>query len=274
MKMDLVKTWPMRYLLAGACSVLIVSCGNTRVPEKVVPKVAPVIPKKVVKPIPKVTTPKYVQRTNPTSNLPTKSAAGVTHRSGSSSLPYVALTFDDGPHPTHTPKLLNTLKRYNVKATFYVTGTNAARYPHLVRRMVAEGHEVGNHTYTHPNLTTLSDAQVRSQIDRSITAISSATGVKPRTFRPPYGALTTRQRLWINSTYGYPIVFWSVDPKDWKDRNASTVTSRLVAGVKNGSILLLHDIHATSVAAVPQTINRILAKGHKFVTVSQLLGAK
>jgi len=186
----------------------------------------------------------------------------------------VALTFDDGPHPVHTPKLLDILSSHNVKATFYVTGQNASRYPALIRRMVNEGHEIGNHTWSHPNLTKLSDADVRSQLDRSNAAIVSATGVKPRTFRPPYGALTTRQRSWINSSYGYPIVFWTVDPKDWKDRNASLVSSRTIAGAKNGAILLLHDIHATSVAAVPQSINSILSKGYKFVTVSQILANK
>lgn len=277
MNLDLLKTLSVRSLFAGVCSAMIVSCAHKEVtPPVVTAKPAPVVPKKKVTPYKKkpVVKPSYTAKRNPTSNLPTKSAAGVTHRSGNSGLPYIALTFDDGPHPTHTPKLLNILKKHNVKATFYVTGVNTARYPHIVKRIVAEGHEIGNHTYTHPNLTKLSDAQVKSQLDRSISAIVSATGVKPRTFRPPYGALTTRQRLWINSQYGYPIVFWSVDPKDWKDKNSSLVTSRLVSGTRNGGILLLHDIHATSVAAVPQTVNRLLSKGHKFVTVSQLLGAK
>jgi len=272
--------------LIGMSSALVTSCAIFKKDAEPEPEIvtrtqsdltrpAPT----VAKPKPKVTTPKpastsYSHRTNPSSNLPVKSAAGVTHYSGNPGLPYIALTFDDGPHPVHTPKLLNTLKSHNVKATFYVTGQNASRYPSIIRRIVNEGHEIGNHTYTHPNLTKLSDAAVRSQLDKSVSAIVSAAGVKPRTFRPPYGALTSRQRSWINSQYGYPIIFWSVDPKDWKDRNSSLVTSRLLNGTKKGGILLLHDIHATSVQAVPQTINGLLSKGYKFVTVSQLLGAK
>lgn len=251
-------------------SFLAVSCaGSKKIEEKVV-KTAP-----VVKPTVRTTTKSnYSHRVNPSVNLPAGSAAGVSHYRGSANLPYVALTFDDGPHPSLTAKLLDTLSKHNVKATFYVTGENVSRYPHLIRRMVQEGHEVGNHTYTHPNLTKLSDAQIRSQLDRTVTAIVSAAGIKPRTFRPPYAAMTSRQRAWVNSEYGYPIIFWDVDPQDWKDRNTQIVKSRILNKARKGSILLLHDIHATSVAAVPQTINGLLAKGFKFVTVSQLLASK
>lgn len=243
--------------------ILASSCAKKPEPQPV--KVKP----KVTKP-----TNHYTKRTNPHISLPAGSAKGVSHYSGPSSLPYIALTFDDGPHPTHTPRLLNILKAHNVKATFYVTGQNAARYPHIIRRMVADGHEIGNHTWSHPNLTKLSDNQVKSQIDRSNVAIANAAGVKARTFRPPYAAMTSRQRAGVKAQYGYPIVFWSVDPRDWKDRNASLVTSRILNQTKRGSIILLHDIHASSVAAVPNTINGLLSKGYQFVTVSQLLALK
>jgi len=113
----------------------------------------------------------YPKKINPTVSIPARSAKGVSHYRGSASLPYVALTFDDGPHPTHTPRLLNILRSHNVKATFYVTGQNAARYPSLIQRIVSEGHEIGNHTWSHPNLTKLSDSAVKSQLDRSNTAI-------------------------------------------------------------------------------------------------------
>ena len=216
----------------------------------------------------------YSHKVNPSVSLSAGSARGVSHYGGSPALPYIALTFDDGPHPTLTPRLLDILKSHNVKATFYVTGQNVARYPGITRRIVAEGHEIGNHTWGHPNLTKLSDAAVRSELDRTNTAIVNAVGVKPRTFRPPYAAMTSRQRAWVNAEYGYPIVFWNVDPRDWKDRNANLVTSRLLSGTRKGSILLLHDIHATSVSAVPQTINGLISKGYQFVTVSQLLSTK
>jgi len=216
----------------------------------------------------------YGHRVNPSVSLPVGSAAGVSHYGGSAAYKYLALTFDDGPHAQQTPRLLDILAQHNVKATFYVTGQNASRYPHLIKRIVAEGHEIGNHTYNHPNLTKLSDAQVRSELDRTVSAIVAAAGVKPRTFRAPYAAMTQRQRAWVNAQYGYPIVFWSVDPMDWKDRNASVVSSRLINRAKNGGVLLLHDIHASSVSAVPQTINGLLSKGFQFVTVSQILATK
>lgn len=254
------------------CS-LFLSCAGKDKEEVTPPKTVThiITPKKTVTAKTPAT---YSHKTNPTFSVPYRSAAGVSHYRGSSSLPYLALTFDDGPHPAHTPRLLNILRSHNVKATFYVTGQNAARYPHLIKRMINEGHEIGNHTYTHPNLTKLSDAQVRSQLNRSVSAITNATGVKPRTMRPPYGALTSRQRSWIHAEYGYPIIFWDVDPMDWKDRNSSIVSSRLINRARNGSILLLHDIHSTSVAAVPSTINALLNKGFKFVTVSQILSSK
>lgn len=272
-----MKTFPRssflsKYFLLISSAFLLSSCAKKTVIETppVVIKPAPI--KKVVKkPVKK---PTYTPKKNPTVSVPVSSAKGVSHYRGSSSLPYVALTFDDGPHPTHTPRLLSILSKHNVKATFYVTGENASRYPALIRRMVQEGHEIGNHTYTHPNLTKLSDAQIRSQLNKTVAAISSAANVKPRTFRPPYAAMTSRQRAWVKAEYGYPIIFWDVDPMDWKDRNASIVSSRLLSRARNGSILLLHDIHASSVSAVPSTINGLLNKGFKFVTVSQILSAR
>ena len=246
---------------------VLVSCAGSKPDPEPAPEEKP-----STKPTRSIT--RYSHQMNPSVNLVAGAASGVSHRSGSSALPYIALTFDDGPHPSHTPRLLNILKSHNVKETFYVTGQNAARYPGIIQRIVAEGHELGNHTWGHPNLTKLSDASVRSELDRCNQAIVNAVGIKPRTFRPPYGALSSRQRVWINQQYGYPIVFWSVDPRDWKDRNASIVSSRLLSQTRNGSILLLHDIHSSSVSAVPQTINGLISKGYQFVTVSQLLATK
>ena len=103
------------------------------------------------------------------------------------------MTFDDGPHASNTPRLLDILRQRNIKATFYVIGKNVDNYPHLTRRIVAEGHEIGNHTYTHRNLKKLSDAQVLSEMARARISIVNATGVQPRTMRPPYGAIYQRQ---------------------------------------------------------------------------------
>jgi peptidoglycan/xylan/chitin deacetylase (PgdA/CDA1 family) len=166
------------------------------------------------------------------------------------------------------------LKRRNIKATFYVIGERVQNNQSLVKRMVAEGHEIGNHTWTHGKLTTMSDSKVRWELDKTRDAVVAAAGVKPRTMRPPYGALLSRQRSWIFNEYGYPTILWDVDPEDWKKPGVSVVRNRILSGTKNGSIILLHDLHKASVDAVPSTIDALLRKGYKFVTVSQLIALK
>lgn len=203
--------------------------------------------------------------------LPTSTGTQDSYSRVATSLPFIALTFDDGPHPTNTPRLLDLLKAKNVKATFYVVGTNVRRYPEIMRRIVAEGHEIGNHTVNHPNLTKLSDDGVRKELRDCHQAILSATGVTPRTLRPPYGAITATQKSWIRKEFGYPSILWSVDPEDWKKPGSSVVTSRLVSGASPGGILLVHDIHGPTIDAMPATIDQLLAKGYQFVTVTQLI---
>lgn len=185
--------------------------------------------------------------------------------------PYIALTFDDGPHPQNTPRLLDILKARNAKATFFVVGTNARRYPDILRRIVAEGHEIGNHSNNHPALSKLSDEGVRKELQSCHDAVLSATGVPPKSMRPPYGAITAAQKAWVKREFGYSSILWSVDPLDWKRPGSSVVASRLVAGASPGGILLCHDIHAGTIDAIPQVLDQLLAKGYRFVTVTQLL---
>ena len=198
-------------------------------------------------------------------------SSGVTFNRVSVPGPYVALTFDDGPHASHTPRLLNILRARNVKATFYVIGKNVDLYPGIVRRTIAEGHEIGNHTYTHPKLSALTNDRVLSELRKTEDSIVRACGVRPRTMRPPYGALTQTQRQMVHATMGYPTIMWSVDPLDWKRPGAGVVTSRIVNATNQGAIILVHDIHAASVDAMPATIDALLRKGYRFVTVSQLI---
>ncbi len=200
--------------------------------------------------------------------------SSVSISSGSRSQKLLALTFDDGPNPAHTPRLLDMLRRRNVKATFYVIGERAANHPDIIRRIVAEGHEIGNHTWTHPNLKKLSDEAVRRELNKTRDAIVSACGVQPRTMRPPYGAMYQKQREWVYREYGYPTVLWDVDPLDWKKPGSSVVAQRLISGARNGSILLVHDLHGSSVDAIPQTLDALLRQGYQFVTVSQLIAQK
>ena len=211
---------------------------------------------------------------NPDVNLPNAfpSDVAVSHRRGRTDLPYIAMTFDDGPHPQNTPRLLDMLRERNIRATFYVVGRNVDLYPHIVRRIVAEGHEIGNHTWTHRNLTRLSNASVRSEMDRTRDVIVSVCGVQPRTMRPPYGALRESQRVWLQKEYGYPTIMWNVDPQDWMRPGVSVVTSRILDKTRNGSIVLAHDLHKPTVDAMPETLDGLLQRGFQFVTVSQLLG--
>ena len=196
---------------------------------------------------------------------------GVTVSRVAAAGPYVALTFDDGPHASNTPRLLDILRNRNVKATFYVIGKNVDLYPGIVRRTVAEGHEIGNHTYNHPKLSSMGMGAVNSELKRTENAVVRACGIAPKTMRPPYGALLQNQRQCIYDSFGYPTIMWSVDPLDWRRPGVSVVTSRILSGTTQGGIILLHDLHSSSVDAVPGVIDGLLRKGYRFVTVSQLL---
>jgi len=184
---------------------------------------------------------------------------------------YIAITFDDGPQPQNTPRLLDMLRARNIKATFYMVGSNVDLYPQVVRRVVAEGHEVGNHSYTHRLFSKMSDSDIRQELARTRDAIVRAAGVQPHTLRPPFGGMLPRQREWVNTEFGYPIILWSVDPFDWRRPGPSVVCARILSSTTAGSIVLAHDIHRQTVDAMPATLDGLLQRGFKFVTVSQLL---
>jgi peptidoglycan/xylan/chitin deacetylase (PgdA/CDA1 family) len=185
--------------------------------------------------------------------------------------PYIAMTFDDGPHATNTPKLLDLAAKKHIKLTFFVLGQCVEQNPAVLQREVAEGHEIGNHSWSHPNLAKLSDEAVRSQLQRTEDIIVKTAGVKPKLMRPPYGELTKRQRIWVNHDFGYKVILWDVDPLDWKRPGPDVVARRIIAGTRPGSIILSHDIHPPTIEAMPQVFDALLAKGFKFVTVSELL---
>jgi peptidoglycan-N-acetylglucosamine deacetylase len=185
--------------------------------------------------------------------------------------PYIAMTFDDGPSPETTPRLLDILKQRNIKVTFFMIGQNAERNPEIVKRILAEGHEIGNHSWTHPQLSKLSDQRITDEITKTQDAIKNASGYTPVLLRPPYGAITSRQKDWIEKQFGLSIIMWSVDPFDWKRPGASVIEQRILAGARPGSIILSHDIHKQTVDAMPATLDALAQKGFKFVTVSQLI---
>jgi len=201
-------------------------------------------------------------------NGPTRTAYNTGRVAG----PYIALTFDDGPDPEDTPRLLNILKARNVKATFFVIGRNVRAHPRIVERTRAEGHEVANHSQTHPALSKLGDAAVARELNGCSNAIADVLGgERPQVFRPPYGAFTARQKEWAHREFGLPSIMWSVDPLDWKIRNSAHVSNALIRGASNGGILLAHDIHPTTVAAIPSVVDTLLGKGYQFVTMGQLI---
>ena len=197
--------------------------------------------------------------------------APASYNSVDTARPYVALTFDDGPHPELTPRLLDILRHHGVRATFYVIGRNVETYPEIARRIVSEGHEIANHSWSHPALTTLGAARLRQEIDKTNEVILRVTGRRPTNMRPPYGAINDRVRQAMFRDHGLDVIMWSVDPLDWRRPGADVVRQRLVDGAAPGAILLAHDIHPGTIDAMSGTISQLKAKGYGFATVSQLL---
>jgi peptidoglycan-N-acetylglucosamine deacetylase len=185
--------------------------------------------------------------------------------------PYIAMTFDDGPSATLTPKLLDILAAHHIKATFFVLGENVAEHPEIVARAAQEGHEIASHSWSHPNFAKMSLERVRSQLQRTDDAIKNATGKRPTLFRPPYGSITEREKHGIHDEFGYDIILWDVDPLDWKRPGPAVVRGRILKETRPGSIVLSHDIHPGTIEAMPSTLDELEAKGFKFVTVSELI---
>ena len=182
----------------------------------------------------------------------------------------IALTFDDGPGP-YTAQLLDELAAEGVHATFFVVGQNAAAMPDLVRREAAEGHAIGNHTWDHGHLPTMGPEQIADEVDRTTAALAAA-GVTTDLVRPPYGE-TDDTVASVLADRGYGQVLWDVDTEDWLNLDVGITTQRALDGARPGAIVLMHDIHATALGAVPGIIDALRAQGYTFVTVPQLIGA-
>ena len=178
----------------------------------------------------------------------------------------IALTFDDGPG-YYSDELLDFLKDRGIHCTFFMVGNLVSSYSKQVKRMYDEGHELGNHSYTHAQLTKLSADGVRAEIRKCDDAIYDATGVYPTVMRPPYGATNNT----VLANIPYPVILWNVDTLDWKYRDADYVAEQVYKGAGSGNIILCHEIHKTTIAGVKTAIDRLLAEGWKFVTVTELL---
>ncbi|MER5645760.1 polysaccharide deacetylase family protein [Streptosporangium sp. NPDC002524] len=184
----------------------------------------------------------------------------------------VALTFDDGPG-AYTESLLDTLAGYRARATFFVIGRMAfGEGENTLRRMVAEGHELGNHTWAHPQLPLLSQAAIREELGRTQWLVKQATGVTMILMRPPYG-LTDSRVAAESRQLGLAQILWDVDTLDWRDHDSSLVARRATEAGP-GSIVLMHDIHHSTVQAVPRVLDDFAARGYRFVTLSELYGGR
>lgn len=172
---------------------------------------------------------------------------------------YVGLTFDDGPNPSNTTNLLNALKQAGLRATMFNIGQNAQNNPSLVQAQVTAGMWVGNHSYTHPHMTTLSSSQMSSEITRTQQAIQSATGTAPKLFRPPYGETNATLKS-IEQQNGLTEVLWNVDSQDWNGASTAQIVAA-VGMMQNGDVILMHDQYQTTLQAIPQIAQNLKSRG-------------
>ena len=180
---------------------------------------------------------------------------------------YLAFTFDDGPHPVHTPVLLDGLKERGVPATFFLMGSCIPGNEALVKRMQEEGHLIGNHSYNHVRLTKAGSAAVCEAVDRTSGMIEDITGSRPQYMRPPYGDWNEE----LECQSGMTTVLWSVDSLDWKLRNQKRIVKKVLKEAEDGDIILMHDIFDTSVSAALELIDILQREGYTFVTADELM---
>lgn len=179
----------------------------------------------------------------------------------------VALTFDDGPHSRYTKELLEGLRERGVKATFFVVGENIEGNEDIIKQMYEDGHVIGNHTYSHVELTKLSKEAALLEIEKTNSLIEKITGEPVKYIRPPCGSWKESMLYEVNMTP----VFWNVDPMDWCTYQVSTVVNRIMNDVEDGDIILFHDIYDSSVAAALEVVDRLLSMGYVFVTVDGII---
>ena len=187
--------------------------------------------------------------------------------------PMVALTFDDGPHPINTFRILRALKKYNASATFFMLGNCVKSNPDIPSQVIAQGCEIGTHSMSHPNLVKLDDSNVEMQIGTSSEIIGQKSGKKIHLLRPPYGSYNdiVKQKA---KEYDLAIILWNIDTEDWKSKNADKIVEHVLTHVEDGDIILMHDIYDTSAEAAERILEELTKQGYQFVTVSELLAQK
>lgn len=203
-----------------------------------------------------------------------KTAENTVYRSNPNAGMKLALTFDDGPHPTYTEKILDILAKYGVHATFFAVGENAALWPELIERELDEGHEVGNHTYTHANLSKLSYRRMCDEVIFAENVLYEENEHRTCLLRPP-GGLYNKKLFKLTSRFDYTVILWSVDTRDWAHTPSADIVKKVMSTVKAGDVILFHDYvsgKSTTVDALEKIIPELQSKGYEFVTVSELFG--
>lgn len=188
----------------------------------------------------------------------------------------IALTFDDGPSPTFTPQVLDILKKNHVKATFFVIGREAGKYPDIIKRITAEGNEIANHTYNHKNFRQLTNEELRQELLQAESVILETVGFKPKLFRPP-GGYYNEQVVQVSKELGYKVVLWSWEQQtgDWTNPGTYTIIRRVLNNAASGNIVVFHDRggnRSQTVRALQPIIDGLKDKGYKMVSVSEMLG--
>lgn len=177
----------------------------------------------------------------------------------------IALTFDDGPN-YNTSKVIDVLNKYDIRATFFVLGSRAINNKDILKKMADSGMEIGNHTYNHLLLTKYDENKIRSEIEDTSEVIYSATKKRPKLLRPSYGSVNNK----IKKVANMPIIIWDIDTLDWKYHNSKRITSRVVNKVRDGDIILMHDIYSASLNALSNIISILQDNGYEFVTIDEL----
>ena len=186
----------------------------------------------------------------------------------------IALTFDDGPHPRYTAQILDVLDQYNIKATFFVVGVNAHYYSDTLESVIKRGHEIGNHTYTHPHVSCLNTSTLTQEVERCESTIYGITDYKTKLFRPPEGMIDADVRTVLRNL-DYKVILWDIDTRDWAHESPENICENVVSSITSGDIILMHDYvshNSPTVEAIKLFIPILIEKGYKFVVISELIG--
>lgn len=206
------------------------------------------------------------------SSHPNGSKIEIAHFVIDPSKPMVAITYDDGPHQTVTPAILDTLERYNAHATFFMIGDRISHHTNIIKRMVMLGCELGNHTFGHQDLSQMSKDEMNRQLQSSVNALAVVveSDFLPRVVRPPFGN-TDKQ---LEETCPYPMVVWSIDTRDWSHQNVNRSVEEVMSQVQDGDIILMHDMYEATAEATEIIVQKLTEEGYQLLTVSEMFEAK